>query len=529
MKKSGIFILVLLILPLLSAVEVDVKSNFSQGETLIAKVSGNFLDPILEENIIFYRRHLSTSIIPHIKKIDNEYYLYASLDIGKIPDDYSFIIRDVRYMKGSQISDEEIIGNFSILDNIADFSIDKGFILTQNDFFITVQNLQDNKITIKSKLKNETIVEEEPEGFFDSLFGGDKEVTLQGDPTDLISGEIKEISFHAKDLEKNKIQFITIATENTEYEIPVYIESEEVSEEPRKRFSFDPAELNISIPTESPNKRIIYLTNTGKGIIENITLSITDSLLPYLNLSIYNIEELEKNETQKIEIDILSEEEINLEGGIKAKIEDGTLAYCDIYLNIIENFIPIDEPVITQTCSEINGTICDYNIEECNVETINTKDAVCCIGTCEEIQKSSTGLIIGWIIIIAILLFLTWFFLRKYRRAKRPLPSFFNPLKRKPFQRPVRIIRRPVTRIVEKPVIKIVEKPVIKEVIKVKKVFVERPKKHEPKYTGSLNTKKFHKSSCKFSKLIEDKYKVTKDDKEYFQKKGYKHCKVCLK
>ena len=62
-----------------------------------------------------------------------------------------------------------------------------------------------------------------------------------------------------------------------------------------------------------------------------------------------------------------------------------------------------------------------------------------------------------------------------------------------------------------------------------KKVFVEKPKKPVPKYTGSLNTKTYHKSSCKFSKLIEDKYKILKDDPEYFQKQGYKQCKICMK
>ena len=57
MKKT-ILILLLLILPLMTAVEVNMNTEFAQGETLMAKISGNFLEQVEKENILFYRDHV---------------------------------------------------------------------------------------------------------------------------------------------------------------------------------------------------------------------------------------------------------------------------------------------------------------------------------------------------------------------------------------------------------------------------------------------------------------------------------------
>ncbi len=58
MKKIFFIILLILILPAISAIEFDMKAEFAQGETLMAKVSGNFIEPIINENIFLYRGHI---------------------------------------------------------------------------------------------------------------------------------------------------------------------------------------------------------------------------------------------------------------------------------------------------------------------------------------------------------------------------------------------------------------------------------------------------------------------------------------
>jgi len=329
MKKTILlFISLLLILPIISAVEFDMKTELSQGETLMAKVSGNFVEPVLKENIFFYRRHMSTSIIPSISRIDDEYYIYAQLPIEKIPDNYSLVIKNVRYMKGSTISEENLVKNFTITEETADFSIDPGFIITEKDFYIEVQNLQDYEITINIDTNETAGIG----GFFTVLSGITED---EEDSVTLRSGEIKKINFELGNVTTFKM--VGLSTENLTYEIPIYAfvsEVEEIEEE-----------INISE---------------------------------------------EQNQT-------ITEEETTTEDN--------------------ESIIQVAS---TKTCEELNGTICKKN-EKCDGKSEYARDAKCCLGTCKEIQKSSTGKIIGWSIVIVILVFLIWFFKKKYRGAKKDI------------------------------------------------------------------------------------------------------------
>ena len=122
MKKLAFLFIILLLLPIISAVKFDMKNEFSQGETLMAKVSGNFLIPLQKDNVFFYRDHVRIPIEYDIKKIDEDYYIYALL-LGKEPKNYSIALENIRYMKGGEISEENIIQNFTINNQTADFSI----------------------------------------------------------------------------------------------------------------------------------------------------------------------------------------------------------------------------------------------------------------------------------------------------------------------------------------------------------------------------------------------------------------------
>ena len=214
MKKNLIifFIFLLLLLPIMSAVGFDMKEEFKQGETLMAKVSGNFLDPILKQNIFFYRDHVPTSIGSYnVVKIDDEFYIYAQL-LGKNPNNYSIVIKDVRYMDMGKIIEEEIVRSFIITNITADFSINPGFIITNENFYIEAQNFQDFEITINIDAnKTETLG-----GFFSSLannVNGKSSVTLN-------PGETKKINFELGDT--TTFRLVGLSTENLEYEIPVY-------------------------------------------------------------------------------------------------------------------------------------------------------------------------------------------------------------------------------------------------------------------------------------------------------------------
>lgn len=406
MKKSIIFLAIFLIFPLISAVDFEIKSEFDQGETLLAKISGNFLEPVTEDNVFFYRGHVRIPMVYDIVGVDDEFYLYALLT-GKDSGNYSVILEDIKYMKGAEISEEDIVKNFTITEDTALFSVNPGFVETFEDFSIEIQNLQESKITVEITAGIDSIV---------------------GNSTELKSGEIKNIEF---DLigDSPTTETVIFTSGNLTYEIPVFITTNVTREDKKEmEFRFEPSVLDVSMATNSDANRIIYLKNTGEVDLKDIFLSISPLLEPYISFSIDEIDDLEANTSEKIELFLLSDlEEVIIEGEIIAITENLTTS-STVILNFIADFIPLDgeadvEIRSTLACSEEGGTICGEN-EECSEDIIYAKDGVCCLATCEEIKTSSTGKIVGWLIVVAIIGFVFWFFKTKYFGVKRKVDLF---------------------------------------------------------------------------------------------------------
>ena len=423
-KNFFIVFALLLFIPLAIAVEIDMSSEFSQGETLIAKISGDFYEEISIENVVFNRGHVRTSIIPFVVKINNDFYIYAQL-LGKSPNNYSIVIENVKHIQGNRIIEENFQKNFSINENTADFSVNPGVIVTDKDFFIEVRNLQDKEITLDLTAPRES---SSNGGFFASLFGSesiesDSSITLE-------SGETKKINFKIENFEDFEI--LELSNENLKYGIPVHIFSREEKKK-EKNFRFEPSELDVSIATNSETFKIIYLRNIGGETAEDISLKISDSLISYVAFSIDEINEIEENSSKKITVYFYSfDEEEVIEGQIIA-ISNGFSTSVPVHLNFLKDFIPVEEDFeeefISETCSELNGLICGEN-QQCDGEIKYPIDGVCCIGTCTEIQESSVGKIIGWAILIIVVILLVWFYFKRYKGTKR-VSDLMKVLKKK--------------------------------------------------------------------------------------------------
>ena len=394
-------LLSVLFLPLISSVEFEMKTKFAQGETLMAVVSGNFLDQITRDNIFFYKGHVRIPTIYEVGKINEDFYIYAMLT-GKEQGNYSLMIKDVRYMKGVEITDEDIVKNFTITENTTDFSLNPGFIITSDNFFLEVQNLQEKRITIQI---------DAPETF------------ISEDSLEVKSGEIKRINFKLNEEVLNSssvYEKINLSSENTYYSVPVFVTAINVTEEEKElNFKFEPDMVDVSMATDSDATRIIYILNTGKDA-ENISISVSPLLEPYVNVSPQKINTLEEGSVEKIEIFITSgAEEIILEGQILAKAENFTSSLT-LILDFIKDFIPEEpeEDIIITTCAQLEGIICGEE-ERCTGETSPTKDGICCFApaVCEETPKKQTGKIIGWGIVVLVILFLFWFF-KKYKKVR---------------------------------------------------------------------------------------------------------------
>lgn len=220
MKKSLRILAILFfgffILPSISAVQVDIKSGYQQGEIFVAKISGNFLKPILEENIYFYRNvYTKVPFEFDLKKIEEDYFI-STQTLGKTAGNYSLVIKNAEYYSvGSQISSEDISANFSITEEVSDFSVNPGVVIAEGPFSIELQNLKNNEIIIYiDKEESET-----EEGFFSFLFGTGQ----KGDSYTLKSGEIKKVNLEFQNISNATLKKIKLNTENSSAEIFAYI------------------------------------------------------------------------------------------------------------------------------------------------------------------------------------------------------------------------------------------------------------------------------------------------------------------
>ena len=397
----SIFFLAIFFLPLISAVETDMKSQFAQGETLLAKVSGNFIDQITRENIFFYRGHVSIPMIYNVVKIEDEFYIYALLT-GKTPGNYSLSIEGVRYMKATKIVDDTLVSNFTISNETAVFSVNPGVVSTKDDFSVELQNLQDRKIKI--------------------AVGDDSPFITSQTSLELRSGEKKNLFFDIGENAENGIVNMKLSSENFSYTLPVYLDANKTAGTVSD-LEFQPSVIEVSMATDSDSKRILYLANTGDEAIEDIFFGISPLLDPYIIVSPEKIDKLDPNSTEKIEIQIMSgENEAMLEGKVTAYTENLSTSLT-LVLDFAKDFVLVEgeeDEIIVTTCEELGGAICGEN-QECTGDSVYAKDGVCCLAQseCTEKAESSMGKFIGWGLLVLAFVFLYWFYKRRYKKVER--------------------------------------------------------------------------------------------------------------
>lgn len=407
MKRELAFLAIFLIsFSLVSGLEIDSKSDYMQGETLLVKISGNFVKPILEENINFYSGYSRVPINPTLAKINEEYYISATLP--EQSGNYSLLIEGSKYYSGSKISEEEITLNFSIGKETAPFSLDKGVIITNSTFSIKLQNLLDKRIEVTLLSKTDS---GNTENFFSSFFSPQEIVDSEERIFELKSGEIETLSFDISKLDSPSIREVNLESESYSYSIPVYIYINRTKQEENKekRFRIEPSELNLSMSTNSNNSFYLYIFNSGEKDLENLTLSSSNNLRPYLVFSKKEIEDLDSNISQRIEVFVNSDSTPkSLVGQIKLKDSDNDYEYSDLILNFYRDFIPTEEDTNSwNNQGNYDGPLID-----------DTEDS------------SSGSSWLGWILLVLILGFLVWFFKTKYSTAGKRSKNIMSLMKK---------------------------------------------------------------------------------------------------
>ena len=406
-----VIFLLLLVLPMFSAIDFEFKDTYKKGETLIGKISGGFIDQIGKEDITFLRGHTRVPFDYEIKKQKEEYYLYASLE-GKNANNYSFTISNIRYFtEGAEVIDENLVFNFSIIDEFADFSVAPGFLETGKEFDLSIKNLQAEDIVV-------------------NLSGNDNVFSFE-DAHAIKAGETKDITIDILSLGDSAIETLTLSTNNTTYEVPIFLVG--ALRELERSFTFNENIIKVNLTPETSINRVVSLFNDGDFDLESILFFQSSGLENYINISPEEVPLLEVGETVDIIINISSkEEEKVINGEIRAVSYNPTISTTiPIRIIISTNQSNPKEIFLTQTCEELNGSVCNIGKELCNEDSINAKDGPCCLGICEEQKKSSKGKIFGWLIVIATVLYVLWFFIDKYRKAGKTLVNILDFFKKK--------------------------------------------------------------------------------------------------
>ena len=408
-----IVFLIFLLSPLVFAVEFDLNPSYKQGETIIEKISGNFPTPLTKDNVFFYKEHVRIPMDYGLEKIQNEYYLYISL-VGKAEGNYTLALEDIQYIQGTETLSEDIEKNFSITNETADFSVKPGAIVSSREFSIEIQNLKDKQITLTVR----TAVVNTSER---SISIVSQDISSDSLSLSLVSGQTKKIYF-TSGYGSPTFQKIEFKTDSLTYGVPVYIfqASYPAAE---TSYKMEPSELISSIPTNTITKKTIFIYNTGTEEIKNISLSLSDSIDPFVTLSQDYIASIEPKTNFPIELSLFSPGETEVTGSLKANINGQEILYSQISLKFLSNYVPVNETQTSsvKTCAELNGRVCSQT-QTCDAEIVYAKDDVCCLGNCVAKKgKSSIGIIIAIAILFVLAVAGFWFYRKKFKKAKKPV------------------------------------------------------------------------------------------------------------
>lgn len=395
MKKRALILIlsVLIVVPLISiasAVEIKLsKESYAPQETLQAEIYGNFISGLNLENIYFYRER-NLPIIYDILKTKDKYLLYALLPYTE--GNYTLKIKNTRYATETGSSTADIVKEFEIkASNETSLSINPGFIVTREDFYIKVKANKNVNLNIEFLGKKQNL--------------------------SLVQGIEKKIDFSVSEV-KN---YTETALKLNSYNIPVFIFPEKSPEEIIKetgKFRFSPSEISAVILKEENYFFKFNLLNLGNKNITDIKLlsNLSSSDLTII-ISPDFISKIGAGDEKIISMNLSSGKKGNFSASILAS--SGNLsAELKINIEVTENKSEVvyTGPVYEEkSCADI-GKVCNIT-EKCEGTSIFTKDGYCCQGNCVA-EKKSSNWIYGLILIIAVItgLFLLSIYMKKRQR-----------------------------------------------------------------------------------------------------------------
>lgn len=397
-KKFFLFFLTILIISSVCGLETDLKQNYQQKETMNIGVEGNILEPLHPDQVAFLRGHIEIPLEYEVKKIGEDYFIWALAPNSA--GNYSLLLKDVLTMVSGVEKRINYQQSFSVGENIVDYYIKPGFILTRNDFDLTIVLNEDNKKKI---------------------------VTSYPFPSDI---ELKPgnniIRFKIEQAKKNTLLGINIG----KYTIPLYVISN-LSEEEYRPIKFSPIRIEEIYYEKIAPKYKISIVNTGESEIKGIFIDYNKNIFNFDSKQNIN---LKPKEVYILNLTIKNFSDAGINEVIYAKYGNYSSAFL-IKIGYVNNISSKnDSSKNNQTrlhhCYELSGILCNAG-EACSEGIIPSSDGECCLGICKSdsnennsgsnTSSSWIGYILG--VLILVILFYIVYRYKKIKTENNPIPK----------------------------------------------------------------------------------------------------------
>ncbi|MBM3231997.1 hypothetical protein FJZ21_01305 [Candidatus Pacearchaeota archaeon] len=380
--KILLLLIILLILPLVSSVSTTMLPFYQRSETMIIEIQGNILEPIERSDIIFKRGHVAIAVDYDLRRILDKYYLYAQ--VPSTSNNYTLFINNIATTVNGQTKLVNFNQTFEVTSNLTDYSINPGFIITNQDFSISINSNLDFSQTINSDFPEEMSI--------------------------ILNPGINNVNFDT-DSKESGFYIATIG----KYQVPIFITDSQSTQE-RISLTVYPKILRETLKINSPKSYNISIRNNGQQAVEGIYFVYNEDIFSLSNNSI----NLGANQTVNLSISLINTNTDILETILISK---GSEAIENISFQIY--FTQNDSQVTNSSnpeyyCSELGGKFCSAT-ETCSGQNVQTLDGSCCVGICSIVEEESSSwilyLFIGVVLIVIIFIFL------RYRKTKLPSPK----------------------------------------------------------------------------------------------------------
>jgi len=140
----------------ISAISTDMSKEYSGGETVVVKLSGNILEPIDPSQVEFKKENVRVPFSYDLKKLgDGKYYLWFVTPSNAVIQNYTLLIKGISTTVDGVVEKIDFMQNFTVLQTANEYYIEPGFIFTKEDFQISATLNRDEDTNIEIDFPNQ--------------------------------------------------------------------------------------------------------------------------------------------------------------------------------------------------------------------------------------------------------------------------------------------------------------------------------------------------------------------------------------